>query len=84
MCKQLGHLRLIDGILHRVTKIDDEDKYQFVLRTEYVNYKTVLQTLHDDMGPPGKDRTTSLVRDSFYRPGMHNGMRHRYKNVAGV
>ena len=67
--KQLNHLRLIDGVWYRSTITEDQNMNQIVLPTVHV--PTVLETLHDDYGHPGKNRTTSLVRERFYWPGMH-------------
>jgi hypothetical protein len=62
-------LILKDGILFREVKNDgDETMKQLVLPT--TNVKTVLQSLHDEMGQPGRDRTNSLVREIFYWPRM--------------
>lgn len=67
--RQFDHLILKDGILFREVKNDgDETVKQLVLPTTYV--KTVLQSLHDEMGHPGRDRTNSLVRERFYWPRM--------------
>jgi hypothetical protein len=41
---------------------------QLVFPTTYA--KTVLPSLHDEMGQPGRDRTNSLVRETFYWPRM--------------
>lgn len=69
LLRQFNHLKLIEGVLHRVTHIDEETRHQLVLPIEHAS--TVLEALHDDMGHPGKDRTLSLIRDRFYWPGMH-------------
>ena len=69
LLRQFNHLKLIDGVLHRVTSVDEEMRHQLVLPMAHVS--TVLESLHNDMGHPGKDRTLSLVRDRFYWPGMH-------------
>lgn len=69
LLRQFNHLKLIDGVLHRATHIDEETRHQLVLPIEHAS--TVLEALHDDMGHPGKDRTLSLIRDRFYWPGMH-------------
>jgi transposase InsO family protein len=67
--RQFDHLILKDGILFREVKNDgDETMKQLVLPTTYV--KTVLQSLHNEMGHPGRDRTNSLVRGRFYWPRM--------------
>jgi transposase InsO family protein len=56
------------GVLHRVTTVDEEEKCQLVLPLEHV--PIVLEAMHNDMGHPGRDRTTSLVKDRFYWSGM--------------
>jgi hypothetical protein len=58
--RQFNHLKLIEGVLHRVTTVDEEEKCQL----EHV--PIVLEAMHNDMGHPGRDRTTSLVQDRFY------------------
>ena len=60
---------MYDGVLHRVTIVNEEERCQLVLPLEHV--PTVLEAIHNDMGHPGRDRTTSLVKDRFYWPGMH-------------
>ena len=69
LLRQFNHLKLINGVLHRVTSVDEETRHQLVLPMAHV--ATVLESLHNDMGHPGKDRTISLIRDRFYWPGMH-------------
>ena len=46
----------------------DETMKQLVLPTTYV--KTVLHSLHNEMGHPGRDGTNSIVRERFYWPRM--------------
>ena len=69
LLRQFNYLKLIDGVLHRVTTVDEEVKQQLVLPMAHVT--TILEALHDDMGHPGKDRTLALVKERFYWPGMH-------------
>lgn len=63
--KRLG---IKDDLLIRQIKTP-EDKYQYVIPREVSHL--VLQYLHNDMGHPGRDRTSSLVRERFYWPKMH-------------
>ena len=56
------------GVLYRRATIDGQVRDQLVVPACYV--KSVLTGLHDDVGHPGRDRTTSLVRDRFYWSGM--------------
>lgn len=49
-----------DDLLVRQIKTP-EDKYQYVIPREVSHL--VLQYLHNDMGHPGRDRTSSLVKE---------------------
>jgi hypothetical protein len=67
--RQFDHFILKDGILFREVKNDgDETMKKLVLPTTYV--KTVLHSLHNEMGHPGRDGTNSIVRERFYWPRM--------------
>jgi hypothetical protein len=48
------HLKLIEGVLHRVTTVDEEEKCQLLLPLEHV--PIVLEAMHNAMGHPGRDR----------------------------
>lgn len=56
------------GILHRDTQVDGETRSQVVLPASLTS--RVLKSLHNDVGHPGRDRTTSLVKERFWWPGM--------------
>ena len=66
--RQFAHLGVKKGVLYRNVMIGDDRKSQLVLPSAHVDI--ILESLHDDMSNPGKNRTMSLVRDRFYRPGM--------------
>ena len=69
--RQFEHLKLIDGILYReVLDTNEKTIRQLVLPSAHT--KTVLEAMHNEMDHPGRDRTTSLIRDRFYWPGMRN------------
>ena len=70
LLRQFTNLKLIDGVLHRVTTTDEGIKNQLVLPIAHAS--TVIEAMHNDMGHPGKDRTLSLIKDRFYWPGMHS------------
>ena len=62
-------LKIRSGVLYRTTTTDMEDtKNQIILPTSQI--PTVLQSLHNNMGHQGRDRTTSLVKDRFFWHGM--------------
>ena len=70
LAKQLPRLELIDGILYR--RVNDPHLgplQQLVLPASL--RPDVLSSLHDDMGHQGIHRTTSLLQQRVYWPGMH-------------
>jgi len=68
LLKSYDHFKLQRGVLHKVIKIDGEDVYQLVLPSRCRS--AALRSLHDHVGHPGRDRTTSLIRERFYWPGV--------------
>ncbi|KAL5020582.1 hypothetical protein ScPMuIL_002335, partial [Solemya velum] len=57
-----------DGILYRSTVLDGQSTQQLVLPSSYK--ELVLKGLHDDVGHQGRDRTSWLVRQRFFWPGL--------------
>ncbi len=57
------------GILHRKT-------FQCMQLVLPAQLPIVLRELHDQMGPRGLDRTTSLIRDRFFWPYMKKDIKH--------
>ena len=66
--QNFDRLRLHRGILHREITIDGESKLQQILPSSLI--PDVLYYLHDQFGHQGRDRTTSLVKERFFWPGM--------------
>ena len=68
MAQEFQKFRIRRGLMYRVVKEDKEEVWQVVLpkclRT------LVLESLHDEAGHQGKERTLSLLRDRFYWPWM--------------
>jgi hypothetical protein len=60
MIREYNRLKLINNMLYRITTFEDEERQQLVLIAAHT--PTVLQTLYNDKGHPGIDRTLSLLR----------------------
>ena len=65
---QYHRLILKEGVLHRLYIHNDVEYHQLVLPQRY--HKKVLQSLHDDLGHQGVDRTLDLLRERVYWPTM--------------
>lgn len=69
------------GLLFRVVqRKQHKECLQLVLLQKYRSM--VLQSLHDDTGHLGVDKTTALVRDRFYWPKMSNEIEQYVKNCG--
>lgn len=68
MRKNFDNFKLYRGVLYREITREEEKIKQLVLPKVY--RKIALEGLHSNVGHPGKDRTTSLIRDRFFWPGM--------------
>lgn len=67
--REAQKLRVVDGLLYRVTqRLSGKETHQLLLPSEF--RIPVLHSLHDDMGHLGVDRTVDLLRDRFYWPKM--------------
>ena len=62
--RNFDKLQIINEIMYRETYIDGKQKYQVMLPASCV--PTILTSLHDDMGHPGRDKSISLVQDRFF------------------
>ena len=65
---QFHRLILKDGVLHRLYIHNDVEYHQLVLPQRY--HKKILQSLHNDLGHQGIDRTLDLLRERVYWPTM--------------
>ena len=63
MRKQFKHLKMKRGLLFRQVEDKGETIEQLVLPTRYRT--EVMKGLHNDIGHPGRERTTKLVRERF-------------------
>ena len=65
---QFHRLILKNGVLHRLYIHNDVEYHQLVLPQRY--HKKVLQSLHNDLGHQGVNRTLDLLRERVYWPTM--------------
>ena len=65
---QFHRLTLKDGVLHHLYIHNDVEYHQLVLPQRY--HKKILQSLHNDLGHQGIDRTLDLLRERVYWPTM--------------
>ena len=77
LLRELNRLELQNDILYRKRKDNEQTSYQLVLPEEL--RATVLQSLHNDMGHMGIERTLDLVRTRFYWPKMSAAVEHKIK-----
>ena len=68
MKKQFKKFKMKRGILFRQIKEEDRVIEQLVIPECY--REEVLKGLHNDVGHPGQERTTRLMRERFYWPGV--------------
>ena len=65
---QFHRLTLKDGVLHCLYIHNNVEYHQLVLPQRY--HKKILQSLHNDLGHQGIDRTLDLLRERVYWPTM--------------
>lgn len=73
--KQWNKLKLLDGILYRVSKdpLSGKKRYQYVVPAALL--KHVLQGVHDEAGHQGQYRTLYLARQRFFWVDMERDVR---------
>ena len=76
--REWNKLELRDDILYRRRQDGEQVTYQLVLPSELRSM--VLQSLHNDMGHMGIERTLDLVRTRFYWPRMAADVEHKVKS----
>ncbi|XDV44757.1 hypothetical protein PO909_012997 [Leuciscus waleckii] len=80
LLRELNKLKLVEGILYRKRQDNEQTSYQLVLPKELRS--PVLQSLHDDMGHMGIERTVDLARTRFYWPKMSADVEHKIKTCG--
>lgn len=82
LLREWPKLELLDGVLYRRRRDNDSLSYQLVLPEKL--RPLVLQSLHDDMGHMGIERTLDLVRARFYWPKMAMDVEQKVKTCGHV
>ena len=68
--------------LYRKAVINGQDFQQLFLPMAFRD--VVFQALPDDLGHQGRDRTTSLVKQRFYWPGIDSLIRREFRHMVVV
>ena len=66
--RNFDKFKVIDRKLYREITTDSETTQQLVVPPDLVN--EVLRSSHNNIGHPGRAKTTSFIRDRFFWPGM--------------
>ena len=75
--KEWDRLKLSNGVLHRKVVLNGQDFLQLVLPPVFRD--DVFEALHNDLGHQGRDRTTSLIKQRFFWPGMDTYIKDRVR-----
>ena len=73
-------LKLKDNVLYRTTTVSGEEYDQLIVPTTIKD--TILQSLHDDMGHQGRDRTSWLVKTRFFWIGMDSDIENKVRHCG--
>ena len=69
---------MVSGALHRKVMLNGQEILQFVLPPDYQDI--VFHALHNDLGYQGLYRTTSLMKQRFFWPGMVTFIKDKVKS----
>lgn len=73
-------LNIRHNLLYRITSTNGKERQQLVLPEKYRAH--VLQSLHDESGHLGIERTTELCKDRFYWPHMNRDVEQYVKECG--
>ncbi len=77
LLREWKRLELKDGILYRKRAVGDCTTYQLVLPPDL--RAMIMESLHDNMGHMGIERTLDLIRSRFYWPRMAMDVENKVK-----
>ena len=73
--KEWDKMLISNGVLHRKVTLNGQNFLQLVLPPAL--REDVFEALHDDLGHKGRDRTMSLIKQSFFWPGMDTYIKNK-------
>ena len=75
--KDWDRLYLRNGILYRTGSVNHQEFQQLVVPLTYRD--DIFEALHSDLGHQGRDRTTSLIKQRFFWPGIDSFVAERVR-----
>ena len=75
--KDWERLYLSQGVLYCKTTLNEQEFQQLIIPLGFRD--VVFGALHDDLGHQGRDRTTSLIKQRLFWPGMDSYIRERVR-----
>ena len=69
---------MVSGVLHRKVMLNGQEFLQVFLPPNYRDI--VFNALHDDLGYQRRGRTTSLMKQRFFWPGMDTFIKDKIKS----
>ena len=69
---------MVSRVLHRKVMLNGQEFLQLVLPPNYRDI--VFHALHNDLRHQGRDRTTSLMKQRFFWPGMNTFIKDKVKS----
>ena len=75
--KDWDRLYLRNGILYRTGTVSNQEFQQLVVPLSYRD--EIFAALHSDLGHQGRDRTTSLIKQRFFWPGIDSYVAERVR-----
>ena len=76
--KDWEKLYLCQDVLYRKAELNGQDFQQLIIPLSYRD--VVFKALHDSLGHQGRDRTTSLVKQRFFWPGIDAYVRDKVQS----
>ncbi len=80
LLREFDRLHMKRGVVYRVTEVNEQERLQLLLPQSY--RELALKGVHDDAGHLGRDKSSSLLRDRYYWPGMFKDLEARIRECS--